>query len=168
MLRISKCRGVRFKDFLEDADKYKRKLITRAAFASGMARAGVTLSGAECNALLDRYAGRDDMVRYRDFCRDIDSAEIVHGLEQNPTAAVEIPDLRDAVTSAVAMTPEEESQYNKAMENIQKTVNGNMLLTPTFKNFDKINRANFHRLCFAVRLIRCASSASLKAILGSS
>ena len=163
--RISKCRGVRFKDFLEDADKHKRNQITRAAFSRGMSRAGVVLSPAECDALLPAYVGRDGTVLYRDFCRDIESAEIVHGLEQRPMASGDVPDLRDSVFQAIEMSSEEAAQCERAMDKIQKIVNGNILLTPAFKNFDKINRASCLPQYSVARLTRCALKVSQRATL---
>ena len=138
--RISKSRKVRFKDFLEDADRHRRREITRNQFISGLNRAAVSLQPSEFDALLAPYTTFGGMIRYFDFCKDVERAEVVPGLENNPTHEGKVAEIPFS-DGNFELTPEEVEASDCVLEKIKRAVkNSRMLLAPSFKCFDKVNR----------------------------
>jgi hypothetical protein len=60
--------------------------ITIAQFSRALDDAGVSLTLAEANLLVDSYKHENGLdVRYRDFCDEVDSVFTMKGLEKDPT-----------------------------------------------------------------------------------
>lgn len=84
-------RQVRLDEFMRDYDKLRHGAITRHQFDTGLSSAGVRLSAAETNALCEAWAydatvdaAGQPMVRWQQFCEDVDAIFTVNHLEADP------------------------------------------------------------------------------------
>lgn len=99
------------------------------------------------------YTQEDGMFRYQAFCAHIDEAFTTPGLEKDPQRSISMP---DATTTAPArrnrmtMTADSQQKVEVLEEKIRSRIRvRRMLLKPTFKDMDRINRGHVTKNQFA-------------------
>ena len=86
---------VRINEFFHDFDKLRKGWVTRSQFSAILSTLGFDLTDEEFSSLADKYKAMDSMVDYRSFCRRINSAFTIEGLEWEPTTIVKKADAHD-------------------------------------------------------------------------
>lgn len=105
--------------------------------------------------LVETYTREDGMFCYAAFCKDVDMAFSVPGLEKEPLASITMPDAATtspARRNRMTMTSSRQSKIVELEEKIRARVKKRrILMTPTFKDMDKaaqchVTRSQFTRV----------------------
>jgi len=137
---------VRLGEFFMDFDPLRKGFCT-----AGQLKTVLTITHLErevdrndFNHLAEAYTRDDGMFCYALFCRDIDAAFAVPGLEKEPLAATTMP---DAATTAPArrnkqtLSPSQKQKVNALEDKLRTLVrNRRILMKPTFQDMDKAHK----------------------------
>jgi len=144
---------IRLATFFEDQDKLRKGKLTRGQFYKGLTSSGQRLSENEVKILASDYACLDDtdaggepLVKWTDFCSDIDAVFTVSGLETQPNLDVvsTIRSIRSNFNDAASVSLLEEEENTELAEYLtavstdvaRKGIN----LFPPFEDFDRFHR----------------------------
>lgn len=81
---------IRIEEFFRDFDKLRKGRVTRPQFKSILSSMNFTLTNDEFKALAKKYETADPerFFRYVDFCKNINLAFTIQGIDKNPTTRV--------------------------------------------------------------------------------
>lgn len=81
---------IRIEEFFRDFDKLRKGRVTRPQFKSILSSMNFTLTNDEFKALAKKYETADPerFFRYTDFCKNINTAFTIQGIDKAPTTRV--------------------------------------------------------------------------------
>lgn len=133
---------VRIEEFFRDFDKLRKGKVTVPQFKSILSMLNFQLTDAEFEALAFKYqtSATENMFSYADFCRNINLAFTVKGIDKDPVASVK-PITKEDTTAGrrkyFEFTPEEQEQQNSILQEYRQAVqNRRIHLKPQFQDFD--------------------------------
>jgi len=144
---------IRLQTFFEDQDKLRKGKLTKDQFYKGLTSAGQRLSENEVVLLAGEYGCLDDtdakgepLVRWVDFCNDIDAVFTVSGLETQPNLDVvsTIRSIRANFndTASVSLLDDDENKVLAGyLAEVSTDVGKKCInLFPPFEDFDRFHR----------------------------
>eukprot|EP00049_Salpingoeca_infusionum_P007962 m.128503 g.128503 ORF g.128503 m.128503 type:complete len:947 (-) comp13872_c2_seq1:463-3303(-) len=145
---------IRLKEHLRDFDKLRTGKVTSAQFRSGLSMAKVSLTLPEYAALETAYAApdREGVVRYADFCADVDTVFNTPDLHLDPTkdAVQLIPpvDIEMQATIRKIDQETEEASLNTLKDVAAVVYQRRLNVIEDFKDYDRLKRGAISRAQF--------------------
>jgi hypothetical protein len=103
---------VRIEEFFRDFDKLRKGKVTVNQFKSIVSLLNFRLTEVELDALAAKYVTDDKQFNYFDFCKNINQAFTIKGIDKNPTIMVKPVTKEDTILARrkfLETTPEEEA-----------------------------------------------------------
>lgn len=139
-------RRVRLTEYFQDFDPLRKGFCT-----AGQLKAVLTILNLEKEVnredfthIVENYSRDDGMICYALFCRDIDAAFSVPGLEKDPLATTPLP---DATTTApgrrnrMSLTSSEKRKINDLEDKLRQRIRTRrVLLKPAFQDMDRTHK----------------------------
>ena len=132
---------IRLQEFFRDFDRLRSGSITVPQLRIGMSMAKMHLSRAEFDLLCDRYASdKAGMVRWRDFCDDVDEIFTKKNLEKDATVEVARPALITKYGQTAAAASDKALAHKLVAKFKSKLLRERLDAKSFFQSWDKHNR----------------------------
>ena len=132
---------IRIEEFFRDFDKLRKGRVTRPQFKSILSSMNFTLTNDEFKALAKKYETADPerFFRYVDFCKNINLAFTIQGIDKNPTTRVAPITQNDTLLARrkyLAGAPMQQ-EIDDILEQYKTEVKNNRIhLKPVFQDYD--------------------------------
>ena len=116
---------VRIEEFFKDFDKLRKGKVTVPQFKSILSMLNFYLTEEEFQALAYKYESSDKMFNYNEFCKLINSAFTMKGIDKDPTATVKPITAQDTYVARrkyLDITPEEQQAVSEIIQEYKRAI----------------------------------------------
>jgi Ca2+-binding EF-hand superfamily protein len=146
---------VRLTEYFQDFDALRKGVCTvgQVKTVLTLTNLGKEINRNDFDALVNSYIRDDGMFCYKDFCKDVETAFSVPGLEKNPMAMTVMPDASTTECgrrNRIVMTPTRKSKVSEILTKMATRVRKRgVYMKMGFKDMDRANRGHVSRNQFA-------------------
>lgn len=145
----------RMREFFQDFDPLRKGFCTPSQVKTVFTILNLSkeIDRHDYESLLTEYMGDDGLFNYEEFCKTVDMAFTVPGLEKNPLCVVDLPDASStfaARRNVMRLSPTKTNKISRVEDRIRTFVRKRRSeMKPMFQDFDRGNRGYVTRNQFA-------------------